>query len=163
MSRFALRTKRLVYAVSALWALMPAVPVRGHSTAMFDAAVYDCVSHGITSFVDAAVDRQTLALYRTLAERGELPIRINAMLVPGRDGSDHAFIDQWLEHGPTIGLGNNHLTVPTLKLFVEDALGSHGAWLLSLSSDTPGNLAKSLLPTQVLYETEPRIYHGSLA
>ena len=31
----------------------------------------------------------------------------------------------------TVGYGNNHLTVQSIKLYMDGALGSRGAWLLS--------------------------------
>jgi len=138
------------------------VPQPGPETAklMFDAAVSECLSHGITTFVDAAVDRQTLGLYQNLAESGGLPIRIYAMLVPGRDGSDIAFINQWLERGPAVGIGNNFLTVRTLKLFVDGALGSRGAWLLKPYSDDPGNVGEPLLSADLMYQTSTRALHS---
>lgn len=91
--------------------------------------------NGITGIHDAAVDRGTLALYRRLAEAGRLPVRVYAMLIPGRSGEDTAFIEEWLRRGPIVGGHEGYLTIRAVKTFVDGALGSRGAWLLAPYAD----------------------------
>lgn len=110
-----------------------------------------CLENGITSFHDAASDHRMIALYRKFLETGELKIRIYAMLVAGRQGKDRTLLDEWLQKGPEIGTGDNHLTIRAIKLFADGALGSRGAWLLKPYHDDPGNFGHVLLPMEQIY------------
>jgi predicted amidohydrolase YtcJ len=89
-------------------------------------------SVGLTGVGDAGDTASDIALYRELADRGELSVRVYAMI---RDtGSDFAALSK---DGPLIGYGNDHLTVRSVKLFADGALGSRGAALLAPYSDKP--------------------------
>jgi predicted amidohydrolase YtcJ len=95
--------------------------------------INEALSLGITSFHDAGVDRETLALYEERAKRKDLKLRIYAMI----DGTDQALTKQWLRRGPVFI--NDLLTVRSFKLFADGALGSRGASLLEDYHDQPGN------------------------
>jgi predicted amidohydrolase YtcJ len=123
---------------------------------MLELAIQECLENGITSFHDAAVDRSTLALMESFLEAGKLNLRLYVMLVPGRDGGDQAFIEQWLERGPRIAPEGGFLTVRTIKLFMDGALGSRGAWLFQPYSDDPGNTGKPDVPMDAVYRISSR-------
>ena len=90
---------------------------------------------GLTAVHDAGVDRDTLEVYRKLAQENRLPVRVYAML----DGQQpleklSAQMDTW-RLTPEIG----RLTVRSVKMFADGALGSRGAKLFEPYSDDPGN------------------------
>jgi predicted amidohydrolase YtcJ len=92
-----------------------------------------CSSFGLTTVHDAGIDAPTLAAYRTLIAKGRLPLRIYAMIRVADAGPLwHAFQSS----GPEVG---DFLTVRSVKLYADGALGSRGAALLEPYSDDPGN------------------------
>ncbi len=101
----------------------------------FELAVAACQRNGITSFHDAGVGRETIALYRQAQKRGQLEVRLYVMLT----GRDPALLDEWYQRGPLIDSVNHMLTVRAIKLNCDGALGSRGAWLLEPYSDRPGH------------------------
>ncbi|HUP66396.1 MAG TPA: amidohydrolase [Thermoanaerobaculia bacterium] len=90
-------------------------------------------SRGLTAVHDAGVDQQAIQLMRELVDEGKLPIRVYALL-----GDDDDLVQSWLERGPLLDYGNA-LTVRSIKLYADGALGSRGAALLAPYSDDPGN------------------------
>jgi len=89
-------------------------------------------SVGLTGVGDAGVDAATVAAYRVLADRGQLTVRAYVMI---RDtGADFAELSK---DGPLIGYADDHLTIRSVKLFADGALGSRGAALLAPYSDKP--------------------------
>jgi len=92
----------------------------------------NCFSVGLTSVQDAGLDRETIELIDSLHRAGSLQIRINAWLSATDENFDH-FVVQ----GP---VQNEFLSINTVKLFADGALGSRGARMLEPYSDDPGNL-----------------------
>mgnify|MGYP001086819791 CR=1 FL=1 len=95
------------------------------------AAARECARLGLTTVHDAGVGAQGLAAYRELIARNELPVRIYAMISRGGE-----LWRQFLARGPEVG---DRLTVRSIKLMADGALGSRGAALLEPYSDDPGN------------------------
>ena len=89
---------------------------------------------GITSIHDAGTDSETLDLLKTLADSGDLTLRVYAML---QDDPDQYL--PYFETGPLIGYGNNHLTIRSIKAYIDGALGSRGAVLKEPYADDPEN------------------------
>lgn len=100
-------------------------------------AARECVRLGITSVHDAGVGEQTIAAYRDLIAKRELPIRVYAMI-----GGQGKLWDDCRKRGPEIG---DRLTVRSIKLMADGALGSRGAALLAPYSDDPGNAGLLML------------------
>lgn len=97
-----------------------------------DLAVEECLSKGVTSFQDAGSSFATIDVYRELAERGELGVRLWVMIrTSNRD------LEQNLPNYRMINAGDHFLTVRALKRSIDGALGSRGAWLLEPYSDEP--------------------------
>jgi len=90
-------------------------------------------SEGIVEVHDAGVDDTTIALMTELIDEGTFPIRVYAML-----GDDEALLERWFARGPLLGHGGK-LTVRSVKLYADGALGSRGAALLAPYSDDPAN------------------------
>ncbi len=81
---------------------------------------------GITTVHDAGVQYADIEGYRSLLRKGELPVRIYAMILyPLR-----------LPDKPEVG---DYLTVRGIKLVADGALGSRGAAMLEPYSDDPGD------------------------
>ncbi len=102
-------------------------------------AMRRCAELGLTSVHDAGVGGGQLRALLKLAEAGELPIRVYVML----SGGDDALLDEWLdERGKLIGAGRGvggRVTVRSIKLMGDGALGSRGAALLAPYTDDPEN------------------------
>lgn len=84
-----------------------------------------CLENGITSFHDAGVSFTVIDRYKQLVQKGELGVRINAMI-----GESNQRLREKIADYKIIGMGDNHLTVRMIKRLIDGALGSHGAWLL---------------------------------
>ncbi len=94
----------------------------------------ECLSKGITTFEDAGSPLATVDLLRTMAEQGELGLRMWVML-----RAPQSELAANLRRYYMIGAGNGHLTVRTIKEYMDGALGSRGAWLLAPYSDLPAD------------------------
>ncbi|MBN1290520.1 MAG: amidohydrolase [Candidatus Latescibacteria bacterium] len=97
-------------------------------------AARKCCAAGLTEVHDAGVSPTIIEHYKYLIDNNELVIRINAMLHP--PGSDD--IAGYMKDHKLVGYGNNFLTVRSMKLFMDGALGSSGAALFKPYSDRPG-------------------------
>jgi hypothetical protein len=114
----------------------------------FDLAVKACHRNGITSFHDAGIGRGTLTDYENAREANKMNVRIYAML----SGNDKDLLNEWYEKGPFID-PNNRLTIRSIKLNCDGALGSRGAWLLEPYTDRPGHYGHETLPMEMVLET----------
>src|SRR5690606_12198447 len=97
-------------------------------------ALRQMASVGLTGVQDAGIDRQTYALYRNFAGQGKLTARIYAMI----GGTEDDF-DAISRSGPLVGYGKDFLSVRSVKLYADGALGSRGAALLAPYADDPDN------------------------
>ncbi len=88
---------------------------------------------GLTSVDDAGASPEEIAEYKSFADQGQLSVRIYAMI---RDVADS--FTPWAKSGPLLGYKNDFLTVRSVKLFADGALGSRGAALMAPYSDAPG-------------------------
>jgi predicted amidohydrolase YtcJ len=97
-----------------------------------DVAQKELNSLGITSIHDAGVDTDTLAVYMDMADKGELTVRVYAMISNAGEHLDAL-------GKPLIAYGNDRLTARSVKLYIDGALGSRGAALITDYCDDPGN------------------------
>ncbi len=111
-------------------------------------AMQACLERGITSFHDAGAPQEEVDLYKNMAEAGELKTRLWVML----SGRDTSLLEQYWQSGPDIGLGNNFLTLRSVKIYGDGALGSRGAWLLDEYEDMPGQYGHETTPMSRVYE-----------
>ncbi|MFT4941600.1 MAG: putative amidohydrolase YtcJ [Paraglaciecola sp.] len=98
-----------------------------------NAAGEHLLSLGITAVHDAGIDHDVYHFYRDMAEQQKLPIRIYAMI---------AATDPVL--GKMLGLGHvqdqdDFLSIRSVKVYGDGALGSRGAAMLASYSDDPEN------------------------
>ncbi|WP_111685302.1 amidohydrolase [Winogradskyella tangerina] len=114
----------------------------------FDLAVEACHKNGITSFHDAGIPKETIALYEKMKSEGKMQTRIYAMLT----GWDKELLSTWYEKG--VMIDEDHLfTIRSVKLNCDGALGSRGAWLLEPYSDRPDHFGHETLPMEFVKET----------
>ncbi len=111
-------------------------------------ATDECLKHGVTSFQDAGSSTADVDLWKELADRGELKVRLWVMLNEGNSVLDHKLASYRM-----IGRGNGHLTVRGIKRMIDGALGTHGAWLLAPYDDLPASTGLNLLPIEELRVT----------
>lgn len=105
-------------------------------------AVERCVADGLTEVHDAGVGKETIEAYKELIDEGRFDFRIYAMIMASGSSTNSpaaSTLDSYLKTGPLIGYGNNRLTVRSLKIIADGALGSRGAAMLQPYSDDPKN------------------------
>jgi hypothetical protein len=115
-------------------------------------ATRNCLKEGITSFHDAGVGIPAIDLYRRMIGNEEARIRLYAML----DGSDNDLMDQYFNSGPEIDSTEHMLTIRAIKLYMDGALGSRGAWLLEPYSDRPDYPGQAVVSTGFIREIAER-------
>ncbi|KAI0270735.1 amidohydrolase family-domain-containing protein [Gloeopeniophorella convolvens] len=109
-------------------------PTDAETLEYFETAMRDALRVGLTSIHDAATSPSEIAFFRrqVLADEGRLPIKLYLMgNVPSNDYWGDQ-IPRLIDHGP-----DKHLTVRSVKLFTDGALGSWGAALIEPYSDKP--------------------------
>jgi len=114
----------------------------------FELAVAACHRNGITGFHDAGIGKETINLYQAMKADDKIKIRMYAMLT----GWDKDLIQEWYEKGPMVD-PDNLLTIRSVKLNCDGALGSRGAWLLKAYTDRPGHFGHETLPMDFVKET----------
>ncbi len=108
---------------------------------MVQLASQECLARGITSFQDAGSDFWEIAQFRRIAEAGQLPLRLWAMI-----GQPKPSDFPKLAGFPQTGLGNGHFSVRAVKAYLDGALGSYGAWLLAPYTDKPDSYGQNVTP-----------------
>lgn len=89
----------------------------------------DCFKYGLTGVTDAGLDIRSIALLDSLQQKGVLKMKINAMVNP-----DDETMDYFMKFGV---IEKERLTVRSVKIYADGALGSRGARLLEPYSDAP--------------------------
>lgn len=89
---------------------------------------------GITSVHDAGVNVDTWEMYKDFADKGKMTARIYAMI----SGAGQIF-DELSKNGPVNSYANDLLSLRSVKLYSDGALGSRGAALIEPYTDDPGN------------------------
>ena len=111
-------------------------------------AVKTCLEHGITSFHDAGTGSKTITTLRSAIDKNLLKVRVYAMLT----SRDTSLLNQWYKNGPEIGTGNDFLTIRSIKLNADGALGSRGAWLIDEYNDRPGHFGMATQSMDYVYK-----------
>ena len=111
-------------------------------------AVQACLENGITSFQDAGSGSNSINAYREGLSSNSLRIRLYVMLT----SRDPDLLKEWYKKGPEIGTGNDYLTIRSIKLNTDGALGSRGAWLLDSYTDRPGHFGMATQSMDYVYE-----------
>ena len=91
----------------------------------------NCMAVGLTSVTDAGQDIATIELIDSLQQTGQLKMHVNTMVNPDDETMDH-FMSQGV-------IDKERLTVRSVKIYADGALGSRGAKLLETYTDDPTN------------------------
>jgi predicted amidohydrolase YtcJ len=102
-------------------------------------AMKSLATYGLTAVHDAGVSSSTVAAYKQLLEDGPLPIRVNVML----GATDPLFTDRLAEGH--FSDADQTLTINSVKIAADGALGSRGAAMIDDYSDMPGHKGLILL------------------
>jgi predicted amidohydrolase YtcJ len=97
------------------------------------AAAKTIAANGLTEMHDAGAELDTIRAVRELVDEGNFPIRVSIMV-----GDDADALREWFARGPLVDY-KQRLTVRSIKLYADGALGSRGAALLAPYSDDPTN------------------------
>ena len=89
----------------------------------------DCFKFGLTGVTDAGLDIKSIALIDSLQNVGVLKMKVNAMINP-----DDETMDYFMKFGV---IEKERLTVRSVKIYADGALGSRGAKLIEPYSDAP--------------------------
>ena len=116
-------------------------------------AAKECARLGLTTVHDAGISAGDLAAYRELLRENKLPVRVYAMI-----GGEGDLWRRFLKSGPEIG---DRLTVRTIKLVADGAMGSRGAAFWQPYSDDPGNTGLLILSRETIERVGREAYeHG---
>jgi predicted amidohydrolase YtcJ len=110
---------------------------------VIEEAIAECVAKGLTGIHEMGVDLPTLAAYQRLVARGRFPFR-NYVAVSGKKAWA-----EYRERGRET-VGDGHVVVGALKLWLDGALGSRGAALHAPYCDDPSTRGLVLIPPEEL-------------
>ena len=99
----------------------------------FQLAFEHLVERGITSVHDAGISADEVSVYKGLHNQGLMPLRIYGMLA-----ATEPKLPQLLAEGPYY-TDDDKLTIRSVKIYADGALGSRGAALIEDYSDDHGN------------------------
>ncbi len=115
----------------------------------------NCFKVGLTSVQDAGLPKRAVELIDSMNNEGSLKIRINAWLSPSEENFTH-FVEKGVYQ-------TDHLSVNTIKLFTDGALGSRGARMIEPYSDDPHNHGLFVTPLEELEKLCRRAYVNDYA
>ncbi len=98
---------------------------------------------GVTGIHDAGADKDSLQVYEKLRQKGELTVRVYAMISAESDAFAEA-----MDQGPRI---DDFLTARSVKLLIDGALGSRGALLFEPYSDSPETSGLQMMKEEEAY------------
>ncbi len=105
-------------------------------------AQQNCFAVGLTSVGDAGLDKEIVVLIDSLQKNDSLQMHINAMLNPSKENIDF-YINKGIYE-------TDRLTVRSIKLFADGALGSRGALLKKPYTDDPSSRGLQVGETRYL-------------
>jgi predicted amidohydrolase YtcJ len=108
---------------------------------VLELASEESVSKGITTFVDAGSPLATIDRMKQMVDEGKIGVRLWVMVREPR-----AISASTLAQYRTIDHASGHLTVRAIKMQIDGALGSRGAWLLEPYTDKPGSTGLETTP-----------------
>jgi predicted amidohydrolase YtcJ len=106
----------------------------------------EVTSKGITSFVDAGSAFDTIERMKRMVDESKLNVRLWVMV----SNSTAPTFGAGLDSHRMIGYSDNHLTVRAIKMYMDGALGSRGAWLLEPYTDKPDSTGLNTTPLETI-------------
>jgi len=114
-------------------------------------ALQELAEKGITSFHDAGEDQNFIDLLEQFKEQGRLTARMYVMLTSRKPD----LLQEWYKKGPHID-PDHMVTVRSIKLNMDGALGPWGAWLLEDYEDKPGHRGHETMPISLVSEVSEK-------
>ena len=102
-------------------------PTKEKQTELILRAASVCYRYGLTSVSDAGLSLSSVQLLDTLHQSGRLKLRVDAWIEPSEDNFERF----------KAPYRTDRLTVSCLKLYMDGALGSRGAWMMAPYTDDP--------------------------
>jgi predicted amidohydrolase YtcJ len=115
-------------------------PSRERFDEAVEAVIAECLAKGLTGAHEPGLDLAAVASYTRLIGRGRFPFRVFAAVSGKKAWSEYR------ERGAPESVGDGHLTVGAVKLWLDGALGSRGAALHAPYCDDPANTGLVLVP-----------------
>ena len=108
----------------------------------------EVLSKGITTFQDAGAPFEAIDRMKRMIDDARLRVRLWVMV-----RESNASLVTGLARVRVVGYGDHRLTVRAIKLQMDGALGSRGAWLLEPYTDQPDSLGLNTTPVASVKET----------
>lgn len=108
-------------------------------------AIQELLEKGITSFHDAGSGQAFIDRLQRFKAEGKLKVRQYVMLT----GRSPELLEQWYERGPMVD-PDHMVTVRSIKLNCDGALGPRGAWLLESYTDRADHYGHETLPIETV-------------
>jgi predicted amidohydrolase YtcJ len=102
-------------------------------------AVNACLRMGLTEVHEAGVGPRAIALYKELIDAGQLKLRVYAMLGEEKDLPQDIDLVEYFRTHRLEEYGDFMLSVRSIKLYFDGALGSRGAAFFEPYADDPSN------------------------
>jgi len=115
---------------------------------VLELADQEVLSKGITTFQDAGSSFETVERMKRMIDAGGLRVRLWVMV-----REPNAVLAAGLDRVRVVGYGDNRLTVRAIKLQIDGALGSRGAWLLEPYADKPDSVGLNTTSVPSVKET----------
>ncbi|MFY0592637.1 amidohydrolase [Roseivirga sp.] len=114
-------------------------------------AIQELLEKGITSFHDAGSGQAFIDRLLRFKEQGKLKVRQYVMLT----GRQPELLEEWYKKGPMVD-PDHMVTVRSIKLNCDGALGPRGAWLLEEYTDRPDHFGHETLPIETVNEVSEK-------
>jgi len=111
-----------------------------------------CYQHGLTSVSDAGLSLPAIQLIDTLQQSGRLKLRVDAWMEPSEANFERFKAPYRTER----------LTVSCLKLYMDGALGSRGAWMSAPYDDEPATSGIQVITSEKFLEYCQKAYNAGL-
>ena len=128
--------------------ILPSKGSKKISKALIDAQT-KAFENGLTTVDDAGLDKRTIMIIDSLQKKGDLKIRVYAMISNTRDNLNY-FLDKGI-------IEQEKLTVRSVKAYLDGALGSRGALLKKPYSDDNKNKGITITTKEELFELAKKL------
>lgn len=116
---------------------------------VLELADQEVISKGITSFQDAGAPYEVIDRIRRMIDEGAMHVRLWVMV----STDNNATLAPGLDRARVVGYGDKRLTVRAIKVAIDGALGTRGAWLLEPYSDKPDSTGLNTISIDSIKET----------
>lgn len=114
-------------------------------------ALQELAEKGITSFHDAGSGQDVIDILEKFKAEGRLTSRMYVMLTSRQP----ELLEEWYKKGPHID-PDHMVTVRSIKLNMDGALGPWGAWLLEDYEDKPGHRGHETMPIDLVSQVSEK-------